>query len=656
MKARALFFGLLVTCLLGQDLSKLPDWARIEAAAALKETPPQEANAWVLFMRHEVAYTGAGEVRKRTLRLVKVLTERGLGEGKFRLFSLGSRAEKIRSLKGWNLRPDGEVVQLSRKDVEVVDTDTHGTITTFYATEAEISRVAIGSLLAFESEEVCQAPMGPVDWVYLAEIEPVRRWEMTFGKKEGWFTDLKEVEARIEPRHWEAWGIAQERLPGGAIAASGIAPLPKDEKAHPHLINVLPRVELRFLDPKLSTAPSCASWDSFASWIFEHYRPAMISSKTIPLAGQSPKDALRTIYNWMSKELVYKQVYLTPERGWLPETCPEVVRKRFGDCKDHATCFLGEASGVGFDPCPVLCRIIDGVIEADQPVFPYVFNHVIAAVRLKETLGLPAEVETSQGRFLLVDSTDRFCTFGFLPSDHRNRRVLICTPTGAVWATVPASATMEPGLSIDLEGQVEVNGSVKAQIRLRETGNAIHLRQLALEHSTQQLRQWVIQHGFRLPPTGTLTDLSMGDPLDLEHPFEVRFTLTHPTGSVLQGKYLELVDWGLPGIPSPIQKPGVVRKLAVEMRANDALSLRAKWTFPHPVQPLLPVVQTDSPFRALTWQVLVEGASVRIVLDERRKDVWFDSERKAEGVAAQKEDRIFLQNLHEQGLRFRTDW
>jgi len=648
MIVRALLLGLLTTALAGQDLARLPEWARGPAAAALQEPVPAGADAWVLLERTEVTYAGDGELRTTLRRLVKVLGERGLDEGQLVVHSLGGKAEKVKRIRGWNLRPDGELVKLNRDDVGAVDADARGEVSTDYLTGARVARVAVGSLVAFETDLVSRKPMGPAERYWLAGAAPVRRWELAIKDANG-------ATARIEPRHWAAWGLQPESLPGGGLATGGIAPVPQNEQAHPNGLNVEPLVELCFLDPGWSAAPSCASWDSLAAWVYGRYRPAIAPTAAIPRTAGTPVEALGGIVRWMARELTCKAIYLTPDRGWIPEPGAEVVRKRYGDCKDHAACFLGEAAGLGFEPFPVLCRILDGEVEPDQPPFPYAFNHAIAALRLKESLGLPAEVATPQGRFLLVDTTDRYCPFGFLPWAHQGRRVMICTPAGAIWTEVPASATPVPSLAIDLQGQVAASGAVTARVRLGETGNAQGLRFLLLEGGTRALREWLLGQGFHLPANGTLAELKAGDPLALDGPFEASFTLALPPGSALHGQTLDLESWGFPGIPGAVQKPGIPRRLPVAKEAGPSLRLRADWSFPWAVQPGLPEAKIDGPFRRLRWQARAEGTRVRVELDEDLPVAHFDGDRRAAGVAAWKEDREFMKRLHLTGTSYRKD-
>ncbi len=652
MIRRLLFSVLFALALPAQDVSRLPEWARGPAQAAQAEAPPAGAWAWGLFLRQEAAYTGGGEVRVRTLRLVKVLGERGLQEGAYTLHSLGGRASRLKHLKGWNLRPDGELVKLERDDVAWTDADSDGEVSTRVRTSAWLQRVAPGSLVAFEALTVERLPMGPDKVWYLPEDIPIRRWELAFAKRGGFFSDLSEVASPLETRNWAEWGLRPEPLEGGGLAANAIPPLPEHERATPYLPDILPKVLLRFQDPgDLRSAPR-TTWAALGAWLWARYDEVRAPGSIPGLAGLPPREALAAISRWMRRELVYRAVYLTPERGWIPVSPAEVMRRRYGDCKDLATCLIAEAAQAGLKAFPALCRIQDGAIADDAPVSAYAFNHVIAAIRLPESLGWPAEVETPAGRFLLVDATARYTPMGLLPPDHRGRRLLICTPEGGIWVRVPDTATARPRVEVDLDGAAEASGAVQATVRIRESADAWGLREVAHVGGLDDLRRHLVRTGFQIPPGGALTDLSTGDPLDVDRPFEVRFKLRHPQGWYTTGTRGTLIDWGLPSAPAAAQKPGVPRRLPFQRRANRELVIHAAWTLPAPAQPSLPELKSDTPLRSLRWTARAEGPRLLLDLEDRLKDADFSWDRRPEGVQAWKADRQLIQKLLDQGLRF----
>lgn len=639
-----------------QDLSKLPGWAEA-AARAVEGVSVPAADAWVVLNRTEIAYTGSGEVRTRKYRLVKILGERGLSEASYWLGGIGGKASRVDKLKGWNLRPDGEMAKLDQDTVVATDTSSSERVSTGRLTVAVVPRAVKGSWIAFESQETFRYPTGPCDRVFMMEEHPVFRWELGVAKKDGWFTSLKQVGVSMEVRHFEPWIKDAQIQPGQSVQVSNLPPLPKDEGATPHGLDVLPSVLVRFQDPELSTVPPTQSWDAMAKWYLDAYVGKLSTQVLTGVQEKDPALALPAIHRWMSRQLEYRQVYLSPERGTVPERAEETVRKRYGDCKDLATLFMSEARTLGLKAYPALCRIVEGTARQVEPVFVGAFNHVIAAVRLEKSLGLSAEVETPAGRFLLVDATDRLDRFGPLPWDHRGRELMICTEKGAVWVTVPVSSTQRPSIRYLLEGTADPKGALDATLAIREEADGAGLRSACLHRGVSKIKEYILENLLDLPSTGTAEVLSVGDPLNLEQPFEVKLKLLHPVGFRPMGAEAALVAWGLPSVPNPIQKNAVPRAYPVEFRGGGRIEYEARVQLPWRVQPLLPVLKIDSPFRVAEWFAEMQsspmGSQIRLRFSQQRKDAGFGFKERDHGVSEWKKDRSQLRTMLSDGLTFK---
>lgn len=644
------------TGLMAQDFSRLPDWAAQAAREAAGENTPADADAWVLLDRTEIAYTGSGEIRQRRFRLVRILGERGLKQGTFVIHGLGGKGNKVKKLKGWNLRPDGDLVKLDSDNVVTINDVSDAEFTTETLTGAVVDRVVKGSYVAFESLEAIQNPIGPVAGAGLLERIPVRRWELDVAKKEGWFTNLQTVEIQVERHHFLPWITQVDPLGVGGLRVSNLPILPVDEGGHPPLVNVLPSIRVRFLDPDLPTSRMWGAWDDVARWNAALYAQPAPPVSVVDFQGRKGLEGLRLLWDWMGRSLTYKQVYLTPDRGWIPEQPAEVGRKRYGDCKDLASFLLAEGRRLGFSTAPVLARIPDGQIEEVGAPFP-VFNHVITAIRLDASLGLPAEVGTPRGRFLLADPTDPFTPLGFLGSVHRGKRVMLCLPEGAQWVVVPDAAIQKDRMAVDLKGEAQ-GMALKATLAIQEIGSYWGLRIAAHRGGTKAVRESLMGSHLDLPATALVEVTRIGDPLDTSRPFEVEVSLTHPEGFRLNGGERELVAWGLPYPPALIQKAGAPRRYPVASRAMGELSYHATLTVGGKVRPVLPERKADTPFRALEWKAEVEpaagGTRLKLSLEHRYKPALFSFEERDKGLQAWKQDRSLIKALREDGLAFRV--
>lgn len=647
--ALVLFIGL---SLGAQDFSKLPDWARPHAQAAALETVPAEADAWVLLDRTEIAYAGGGEIRIRRLRLVRILGERGLGHGTFMLHGLGGRASKVKKVKGWNLRPDGEIEKLDQDTIVTVDTDSSGSISTDVATGAYLQRVVKGSLVAFESLQTLHYPTGPSESTGILEPTPIRRWELETAKQEGWFTNLRQVTVLMDLVQFTPWIPKAEFIPGRRVAASQLPPLPRDERLHPNFRDMLPRVNVRFLDPELKGYPGLASWNDLAVWTHGNYvRGAMGPPPGDPLA------ALRKAHQWLCTELSYRQVYLRPERGWVPELPGEVARKRYGDCKDLAGWLIQEARNQGLAAFPVLARIQEGEILENETPSAFAFNHVIAAIQLDRSLALPGEVEAGGRRFLLVDATDRYTPLGQLYEGHRGGRVMIALGTEALWVRVPDEAILRPQIEVRLDGQINEKGALAGQLTFRETGNAFGLRSRLHLAGPSGLREFLLREVLDLPPSAGLELERHGNPLKGDEPLEVVLNLSHPEGFRMDAGEWSLSPMGLFPLPGvPLTKAGKPRLFPIENRGESTLTITANLRLPFLLQPVLGAMAFETPFRKVDFKASLAGQGTPMLelrfLQERRS-VRFGFGELEKGVGEWKKDRTFLRTFTSDALAFK---
>jgi len=509
---------------------------------------------------------------------------------------------------------------------------------------AQLRRAAEGSLVAFEVEEVFTSLKDP--WTCpVMETHPVRRWELEASAGDG-------VGIQVRRLRFQPW------LPGGeggaAVRVAQVPAQPLAEPASPFPHRQLPAVEVRFLDPRWEGTGILASWDSLAGWYQGIFAP-----KVLPVPGAGPGLAgLQAIWRRLGRDLVYKQVYLSPERSNVPETSVEVARKGYGDCKDLTCLFLAQARAAGFDGFPVLARMQVGPLLDAEIAGPArdTFDHVVAALRLETPLGLEAEVVTPKGRFLLVDPTDPFTPLGRLGSAHRDGRLLICLPGGGQWVAVPAGAVMAGAVTVTLKGTVDASGGLAGEARLLETGGLWGLRSRAQAMTRADFRAYVEGEVLDQAINGKVEIVELGDPLDLERPFGVTLKLSGPGALGQQGSAWVLrTPLGLPGLPPAFALAGRKRQLPVVSRRTGMVVLDATLELPAAVRPILAEGAGETSFRALAWKAALEpeGRVLRLRVEERRKDAFFGPGELGAAEAAWRKDRAMVRSLLEDGMAFR---
>ncbi len=656
MKCFRILLLLVIPALLpAQNLGKLPGWAADVAKASLAEVPPGDADAWVLLDRSEVAYTGSGEIQFRRLQLTRILTESGINRGMFRLNGLGGAATKVKKVKGWNLRPDGELLKLDSDTVVSLDTggDEDGSLE--FATAAALPQVVKGSYVAFESVHVIKHPMGPQESGWVLRGDPIRRWEFEAAKKEGFFTNLKQVEVKFDLVNFQTWIPKVEGAGTLAVAANHVPPMPKDELASGSFRDFLPRVHVRFLDPEVPLSPTGKDWDALARWTEVAYRNASSPTGLTGSKGLPTLEGLRKVRDWMGRELTYKAIYMTPARGWTPELSPEVGRRRYGDCKDVAAFFGGEASAMGLKAYPALARISGGMVTREEPP-SLSFDHMITALKLPTSLGLASEVQTPEGRFLLVDPTDRFVPLGMLPSAHRGGNLMICAEGKGIWVQAPEACILSDQIDIQLEGAIDAGGKLECDLRIEEGGNAWGLRNTMNSRGAKALVDVILRNHMDLPTNAVLTLKAQSDPLDASAPFRMDLHLTHPRALVVQGES-RLDSLGLLKTPIQIQKFGVSRQTPVRGGHGPRVTFKATLKTPRKLEPVLQPLQATTAFRKLTFQAQAseskEGALLTLTWESDPIRTTFSAPRLEEGVKAWKQDRSLVRKVLDEGFLFR---
>jgi len=633
----------------------LPGWANNAVRDAATVRPPEGTDAWVLLDQTLVSYRGAGELRKTRTRVVRVLSKQGVGEGTYRSLGFGKTATKNRKLKGWNLRPDGSTRKIDRDDLVSIDADLYveRTVSSAVSSEATLPDVEVGSILAFESQETLKLPMGPVDLIFPLEQNPIRRYVLEVEIDLAFLSVSKEklISFRLEPRNLKVWaGTVQqgERL----VEMTDVPAWPKDESWAVTGLEHEPFISLRFDDPLMTGCPDLSNWDSYAKWVQKNYSPKIEKVHPVPTEGLGLRDALVRLGHWMQGSLSYRQVYLSLERGWVPEFSVETLRRRYGDCKDLTTCLLGGARALQLEGSPVTARLGRGRIPVDAPVNAYLFNHIIAAIRLEHSLGFPAEVQTPRGRFLLVDATAQTTPLGWLPTAHRGARLMICTAEGATWVDVPDSALELEKVDYRLEGQISPEGVLTGTLRIVESGNALGLQGIAKSDGAKGLQRALL--GFAPQAMPTLWEVaSIKPPVQPGDPFETILRIEYAGAQVKKGSEWELNLPCVVAVPPPFKRSKQNRRFPIGVTQGIEYRWEASLQIGTEVTPVRADGRLTTPLRKAAWKAtIIKPGLLKLTLDHQRAPAYWGLEEQDAGLETLRKDRSNLLRFMEESLAF----
>jgi len=477
---------LLWMALTSDEMYYLPEWAQSYYKLHGPSEIPVRADVHRIEERYELDFDDRGRILRRHRVVYRVNRQGGALDASRYAAPGGNDKGKLLRLRGWHVNARGEVDILDESRLVIAGLSQRGNLVDETVAFVSFARVATGSIVIFESLYREKSFMGPISMFPVLGKYPVDHFSVGFasGREPG----------RVIHTGLESWGITP-RMINGELVLNKLPGL-GEEAEQASFADLYPRVLVRF-DRDGEDGPRYDSWDSFAAWYWTVFEAAAFE-KGAPEPGPVDVDALRRVIEKVSERIVYRQVYLSHARGYVPDKGADVMRRAYGDCKDIVACTAHLASESAILVRPALANIVTGPFTTgDDPPSPS-FNHLITAVPLAKSLDLPAEVAVDGKRYLLFDGTAPDTRFGYLPRGYEGRRVMICEPEGAVWVAIPEEA-LEPGdLRCDLTGTLSEAGELRGELTIAERGNAAGLR--AIIEDTAEIRERVIRYQLELPP------------------------------------------------------------------------------------------------------------------------------------------------------------
>lgn len=236
---------------------------------------------------------------------------------------------------------------------------------------------------------------------------------------------------------------------------------------------------------------SLESWDqlnAMASQVYEEKAVAddairqQVSELTEGVEGE--RERAEAIYRFISGELHYLGIYLG-ESGWVPHPAPDVLARRFGDCKDHTVLLMTMLREAGIQAYPAVIHA--GVVVPVDREFPVKkTNHVIVYA-----------IVDGEGVFL--DGVSNPYLFGTPSNWIRNRTAIVHKPEGIEFVETPPGDPAMNAVVENVELALDAEGVMKVHVNLTYEGeNAASLRDRFRKRTradiNEQDRRWIAKH------------------------------------------------------------------------------------------------------------------------------------------------------------------
>jgi transglutaminase-like putative cysteine protease len=495
----------------------------------------KDYGAVILYDRCQVKFFPDGRKLWREEKAVKITSKRGVKEFGEVVIPFSTEHQRLKLIYAYTVTPDGKVVKPSKKAYNVVY-------------PPFVSEAPIYSDLKYQTISMPAVSPGSVI-KYAYEIETFKPymegafWETNYFQdfypvKEATFTALipKGVYYKFKTYNMEGKEARPVKSSQGSYvklswSLRDVPPLEKER-------NMPPYGELA---KKLSIT-SIKSWQEVARWYSQLAREALepdelVRETTLKLieGKESPEEKLKAIYSFVSKNIRYVGMEFGIN-GYKPHSAGEVLRNRYGDCKDHATLLVAMLKVAGIKGYPVLIPTLSKANTDPQMPMPTAFNHEIAAVELN-------------GKLLFLDTTSDYVPFGYLPPSDQGRLTLVVDVKegkGELKETpvFPPSSNREA-----FKGEFELKpfGTLSGKFSFIFTGvySVIERARLS-EMSQSQVRRHVDELASKVSPGFEVDKFELSDYKELtKEPVELKVEGKDPSYGTLTSHFL------LAKFPSP---------------------------------------------------------------------------------------------------------
>lgn len=346
-------------------------------------------------------------VRQRIESIEKVETERGiaiLGEQKIRY---NSAHENVNIIEAYTIQPDGKKIPVPADRIRIQDDDEDVPNGIFSESKLKViifPDLKVGSKTHFVAESIQHTPDFANNYFWSHYFTP--------------FSTIKHAEVRFSHDPEIRIQVDGYGMKGGLLTRNGT-----DEKSVRYVYSfsqkeASPPERGMISSQDFSPHFAASSFKSYSE-VAKAYRdralpksvvtPEIVAhAKKVVGAASTTQDKVKKLYAWVSRNIRYLGVY-AGSGGYVPHSAENVLRVKYGDCKDHATLLESLLRAVGVESSQVLINSGRSYKLPEIPGFN-AFDHVITYV---------PELD------LFLDSTSRFAPMGILPLGVVGKPVLI---------------------------------------------------------------------------------------------------------------------------------------------------------------------------------------------------------------------------------------
>ncbi|MFM0378689.1 DUF3857 domain-containing protein [Paraburkholderia strydomiana] len=204
-------------------------------------------------------------------------------------------------------------------------------------------------------------------------------------------------------------------------------------------------------------------------------------AQSLTARAADPREKAHILYDWVRMNIRYVALFLG-ETAAIPHKAADILRNRYGDCKDHVALYSALLAAVGIRSEAVLLNLGPYYSLPDVPGYgASAINHAIVWI---------------PDLSLYADTTAGGVGFGYLPAAAMDRPVLLVGE--GVLSRTPATQVRERRARVQID--VDENGTADYAYRVEDAGFTAEIERNVFRRASRQRTQQIAAN--RLLQTG----------------------------------------------------------------------------------------------------------------------------------------------------------
>ena len=411
--------------------------------------------------------------------------------------AFSSDHQTVEVLEAYTILPDGQKIKVAENAIRIVEDDLASGATMFSDLKHKIiifPNVKVGAKVYYKIKTTEHTPTYPNHYYYSTHFSP----HVQYDHVEYTLTYPKSMPMRVKDRGVP--GVKTETT--DSITYKFTFKQPNIKLSEPVQVSTTDFAPAFYLSTFKDYLEYGQAFEDRAKDTMKVTKQVQQLADEITQGITDRKAQARALYNWISMEIRYVAIYMG-SGGVIPHKADDIIRNRYGDCKDKNTLFIALLKAKGIEASSAVINSGSAYTLPELPIFRP-FNHVITYLPEWD---------------LYVDTTQELAPFGELGDNLVDKTVLL-TGLNKIGKT-PKLSPENNRIITHSSIKIMPNGEMKGTSHTTYKGNReINARYRFESHVSTSAAKMVSDQLFKFRETGT-GKFKPSDVYNLNKPFEL---------------------------------------------------------------------------------------------------------------------------------------